>query len=145
MAHIFFERRETGDDVRRLLDQLRDRMASASAAGECSPPCDVIETPVAIEVLMDLPGVPAESITVMLSRHTLVIAGEKRSAACGHDHAAFHLAERTFGRFARTVRLPGAFDAGRADATLRAGELRVTLPRIDDRRGREISITVRID
>jgi HSP20 family protein len=94
---------------------------------------------------MDLPGVTAESITVVFSRHTLVVAGEKRPAACQHGQAEFHLAERTFGRFARAVRLPGAFDAGHADATLRAGELRVTLPRIDDRRGREIPIAVRID
>jgi HSP20 family molecular chaperone IbpA len=43
------------------------------------------------------------------------------------------------------VRLNGAFDVGRADATLRAGELRVTLPRIEERRGRERRIPVRTD
>jgi HSP20 family molecular chaperone IbpA len=57
--------------------------------------------------------------------------------------AAFHLAERGFGRFARAVRLAGAFDAGRARATLNAGELRVVLPRIDERRGSEIRIPIR--
>jgi HSP20 family molecular chaperone IbpA len=43
------------------------------------------------------------------------------------------------------VRLTGAFDAARAVATLRAGELRVTLPRIEERRGREHRIPVRTD
>jgi hypothetical protein len=43
------------------------------------------------------------------------------------------------------VRLTGAFEVGRADAVLRAGELRVTLPRIDERRGLERRIPVRTD
>jgi HSP20 family molecular chaperone IbpA len=50
-----------------------------------------------------------------------------------------------FGRFTRAVKLPGAFDVARADARLRDGELRVILPRIDDRRGREHRVTVRVD
>jgi HSP20 family protein len=74
-----------------------------------------------------------------------VITGDKRPAACAHHEAAFHLVERAFGRFARGVRLSGAFDAGRADARLRDGELRVTLPRIEERRGRELRIPVRTD
>jgi HSP20 family molecular chaperone IbpA len=55
------------------------------------------------------------------------------------------VAERVFGRFGRAVRLTGAFDVGRAEATLRAGELRVSLPRIEERRGREHRIPVRAD
>jgi HSP20 family protein len=140
VTRIFLERRDPGDEVRRLLD----RAASSGAASECHPPCDVVETPDAIEVTMDLPGVNIDSITVLFARHTLVVAGQKLPSAC-EQQVAFHLAERTFGRFARAVRLGGAFDAGRAEATLSVGELRVTLPRIEERRGREIHIPVRID
>jgi HSP20 family molecular chaperone IbpA len=61
---------------------------------------------------------------------------------CSHGNAAFHLAERTFGRFARAVRISGAVDAGRARATLQTGELRVVIPRIDERRGQEIRIPI---
>ena len=86
---------------------------------------------------MDLAGVAPDSVKVVFVRNTLVIVGHKRPATCEDRHAAFHLAERTFGRFARGVRLAGAFDAGRADATLKAGELRVGLPRIEERRGGE--------
>jgi HSP20 family protein len=117
----------------------------ASATGECSPPLDVIETTAGLEIVMDLAGVPAESIKVLVVQNTLVITGDKRPAACGHNGAAFHLVERAFGRFARGVRLGAPFDAGRADAMLRDGELRVTLPRIEERRGRELRIPVRAD
>jgi len=56
--------------------------------------------------------------------------------------ARFHVAERAYGRFARAVRLAGAFDAARARASTSAGQLRVELPRLDDRRGHVLPITV---
>ena len=133
------------DDVRRLLELVDQGAAWPSAAGECSPPLDVIETATALEVVMDLPGVASESVHVVFARNTLVVAGQKAAAACEHPEAAFHLAERAFGRFARAVRITGAFDAGAAQARLTAGELRVVLPRIDERRGREIRIPVQAD
>ena len=100
---------------------------------------------VPILLVMDLPGVPRDSVQVVLARGTVLIAGTKLPAACGHKDAAFHLAERTFGRFARIVRLGGAIDGGRATATLKAGELRIEFPRIEERRGRQIRIPIGTD
>ena len=115
---------------------------AGSAGGDCAPPMDVLESAAGVEIVMDLPGVAAASVQLVFSQGTLLIAGQKLPAPCSDRHAAFHLAERTFGRFARAVRIAGAFDAGRAAATLRGGELRVLLPRIEERRGREIRIEI---
>ncbi len=140
MARIFLDRRDRDrpaidPELHRLLDQLPGLGGITDPAADCTPPLDVVETAEAVELVMDLPGVALEDVTVTLVRDTLVIAGRKAPGECRHQGAAFHLAERTFGRFTRGVRLGGAFDGGRADARLRAGELRVTLPRIDERRG----------
>jgi HSP20 family protein len=121
---------------------LEGESVSAGAAGECNPPLDVIDSPAAISVVMDLPGVRAESLHLVLARGTLLITGTKLPAGCGHKDAEFHLAERTFGRFARVVRLGGAIDGGRAQAALNAGELRIEIPRIEERRGRQIRIPI---
>jgi HSP20 family protein len=102
----------------------------------------VVETAAGIELLMDVPGVAREAIKVVFSHGTLIVAGRKLPASCAHREAAFHLAERSFGRFVRAVRLSGAFDGGNARASLNAGELRIFLPRIDERRGRDIRIDV---
>ena len=135
-----------GEDVRRLIDMLEEASDFRDAAGDCVPPLDVLETAAGIEIVMDLPGLTADGVQVVFARNVLVIAGQKHPASCEHhQEAAFHLAERTFGRFARAVRVSGAFDAGAAVATLRGGELRIVLPRIDERRGREIRIPVRAD
>ena len=112
------------------------------AAAECSPPLDVVETTATVEVVMDVPGVLPDAIHVVFSRGALLIAGQKLPPTCEHREAAFHLAERSFGRFARAVRLSGALDGGRATASLSGGELRVVLPRIAERRGRDIRIPV---
>ena len=134
-----------GEDLRRLFDLLDGESQAAGATGECTPPIDVIESPEQIEIVMDLPGVKADAVQLVFSRGTLVLAGTKLPASCGHKDAAFHMAERTFGRFGRAVRIAGAVDAGRARATLRRGELRIVFPRIEERRGRQIRIAIGTD
>ena len=145
MPRIYLERREMGDELRRLFDLLDGESQAAGATGECSPPVDVRETATGIEIVMDLPGVPPDGVQVIFTRGTVLIAGTKLPPACSHKDAAFHMAERTFGRFARVVRIAGAIDAGHAKATLRQGELRVVLPRLEERRGRQIRIPVGTD
>jgi len=140
VAGIYWEHRELRDHPR--LRQLFEAESSSGAPGECTPRMDVVETSAGIEVLIDLPGVPRSQITVVFSEGTLIVAGRKLPTSCTHQEAAFHLAERDFGRFVRAVRLSGAVDGGQARASLAEGELRVILPRVQERRGRDIRIEI---
>ena len=90
-----------------------------------------------VEVVMDLPGVRRDAVQIVFARGTRADRRHqaRRRPAATAD-AAFHLAERTFGRFARACGSPARSTRARARATLDAGELRVVLPRIDERRGR---------
>ena len=144
MPHTFREVRDLADDVRRAFEDLERHAGVQGVSGECAPSVDVYETPAAIEVVMDLPGVPEDAIRVIVKRGTVLIVGEKTPTFCPAGDATFHLVERGFGRFARAVRLPAAVDASRATATLRHGELRIVLPRIEDRRGREIQVPIQL-
>jgi HSP20 family molecular chaperone IbpA len=103
---------------------------------------DVVETTEGIEILLDVPGVRLDDVSVTFSRGAVVVSGRKMSGVCEHGDAAFHLAERGFGHFARAVRLNGAFNAARATASLAGGELRIVIPRVEERRGQDISIRV---
>jgi HSP20 family protein len=140
MARLFIDRRDR-DDFRRLT-AFFDDLPGGPGCAECTPACDVLETADTVEILMDLPGILPEATKILFSRGNVVIAGQKMPPPCANGEAAFHLAERSFGRFARVIRLAGAVDAGRASATLSAGELRIVLPRIAERRGRDIPIPV---
>src|SRR4051794_28711984 len=135
MARVYVERRELPDDLRRMLE-------TGTSAVEFTPPIDVVETDTSIQILLDVPGVLASRIEVVFSCNVLLIAGDKFPAAPDAGDAAFHIAERAFGRFARAIGVEGAFDAGKATATLKDGELRVVLPRLAERRGGKIRIPV---
>jgi HSP20 family protein len=132
VARVFFDRRD--------LQLLRTHGEAERV--EFQPPLDVLETAHAIEVVADLPGIQAESLRVVFTDGVLVVTGHKRATRCTHREATFHLAERPFGHFACVVRCEVPVDAGRARATLDAGELRIVLPRVEERRGREIAIAV---
>lgn len=132
---------ELADDARQLLAEIdRDVPGAAQINADCRPPIDVFETTAGLEVLVDVPGVPPDSLRVAVRRSTLLIVGAKLTVAA--EAPRYHMAERSYGRFARAVRLNGAFDAARARAITQAGELRITLPRIEDRRGRVLRIPV---
>lgn len=111
------------------------------SSGECRPALDIIETTDAAEVIVDVPGIPAAAIRVAIRHNTVLVVGAKLTQPTSAD-ARFHLAERNYGRFARAVRVTGAFDASRTKAVLSNGLLRVILPRIEDRRGRLVHIDV---
>jgi HSP20 family protein len=146
MADSFYEgAADLAEDARRLLIELdRDVPGAAAVTADCRPPLDVLETATAVEVVVDVPGVPADSLRIAVRRSTLLIVGAKLAAEVDPS-ARFHLAERAYGRFARAVRLAGAFDAAHARATVHAGLLRIVLPRLEERRGRILMIPVERD
>jgi len=126
----------------RLLGELDRVLAGATGLrGECRPALDVLEKAATLEVVMDLPGIPAEALRVAIRRNAIVIVGAKLPRPPSAP-ARFHLAERSFGRFARVVRVAGAFDASRARAVAAAGVLRITLPRVTERRGQVFDVSV---
>ena len=137
------ESRELTEDIRELFEDLAASLQHEQRAysGECHPTLDVLETDEAIEVVVDVSGVPANALRVLFRDGVLIVAGEKAPVPVTDDQT-FHLVEREFGRFARAVRLTGAFDVQQGRATVSDGELTVVLPKLIDRRGRGHRIAV---
>lgn len=135
--------RELTEEIRLLFDELEQAGVVAPHAGECRPAVDVLETDDRFEIVVDLPGVPAKAIKVLLKDAVVLVAGEKiPQDAAARAGADFHLVERGFGRFARAVRLRGAIDGARARARLTGGELRVVIPKMAERRGQPITVPI---
>jgi HSP20 family protein len=147
MAHYTFlpaaETPEIAEDIRALFDDLAAKLRHDQRAysGECEPPLDVLETDQAVEIVVDLSGVPKEAVRVLFRAGVVIVAGEK-APPTGDQSQAFHLVEREFGRFARAVRLNGAFDVANGHASLRSGELTIVLPKLGDRRGQAHEIRI---
>ena len=132
---------EFREDVRLIFRELGRSDADDPLTGECAPAVDVFETDDSVEIRVDLPGVPTAAVRVIAKGATILVAGHKRSRRV-RPESTFHLVERGFGRFARAIGLCASCDTSRARATLTNGELRISIPRLAERRGRSITITI---
>ena len=135
---------DLSQEVRRLFEDLARRRSDRRqfVSGECLPLLDVFETDRTIEIVLDVPGVQSDSLRILVKAGVVLVAGEKERADPARGPASYHLVERDFGRFARAIRIHAAVDAGHARARLKDGELRVFLPKIQERRGRELLMTI---
>jgi HSP20 family protein len=130
------------DEVRAIFFELGRAFGMESLAGECSPPVDVYETDEGLEIAVDVPGAEPAAIRILAKGDSILIAGEK-PARRARGESSFHLVERGYGRFARVVRLGHPCDTANARASLANGELRISIPKIHDRRGTAIPIPIR--
>ena len=130
------ETADLGDDIRVLFEELERTLPGEHRvySGECRPSLDVLETGEALEITLDVPGVPIEAIRVLFRGGVVLVVGEKAPLSSTGEQT-FHLVEREFGRFARVIHVTGAVDVRNAHATLRDGELNIRLPKLDERRG----------
>jgi HSP20 family protein len=137
---------DLADEVREIFEELASTLKTEQRAhsGECHPALDVFETDVAVEIVMDVAGISPDAVRVLFRAGVVLIAGEK-APPVARAPQTFHLVEREFGRFARGVRVNGAFDVEGGLATMRDGELTIVLPKRADRRGRSHRIPIGTD
>lgn len=132
------------DRVGRLFAALQEATEAENplASGAWAPPVDLCETQEAIWVRVELPGVTSEQIRIGLCNTKLRIWGEKKRRAAGRRIVSHLCSERSYGKFSRVVPLRWTISVRDATAELKNGILRIRLPKIEDRRGAEFSVTV---
>lgn len=84
------------------------------------------ETALSIVIRMEIPGVNEEDLGVDIQGNMLHIRGEKRSGMTREDRR-YHLMERAYGRFERSIPLPCGVDPDDAELSCRDGVLTVIL------------------
>src|SRR5438445_3863954 len=128
--------------IGRLFSLLQEAAAAQTpaTAGTWSPAVDVCETTKAIQVRIELPGVPAAQIRVGLNGNQLRVCGEKRKRAVRQRITSHHCSERIYGHFERVVPVRCPIDVKGATAELSKGILLISLQKFDDCRDSEVSI-----
>jgi HSP20 family protein len=109
------------------------------AMGEWAPSMDVAETKEALVVKAEVPGLDPKDIQISLQEQFLTIKGEKRQEKEEKDER-YHRVERSYGSFARSVRLPVGVDGSKVTAAFKNGLLTVTLPKTVAAKGTTIPI-----
>ena len=93
-----------------------------------APLMDVFETDKAIEIDTELPGMTEKDIDVAVVDNVLTVKGEKRAEKEEKD-TDYHMVERSYGAFTRSLTLPFEVDASKVDAKFDKGVLKITLPK----------------
>ena len=127
-------------EINRLFDNLLD-LDGGEKGGAWLPNADLLETAESLVVKVELPGVEPEHLSLTVNSGNLVIRGEKRDprAAAG---VQCDLEERQFGPFRRVIHLGVPVNTRRAQAVLQDGLLRLTFPKVPNRRGEDVQIEV---
>lgn len=107
--------------------------------GAFVPRTDMTETPTAIEITAELPGMKPEDVKVELQDGRLTIHGEKREEKEEKD-TTFHRVERRFGEFRRVLDLPRAVEEDKITAEFKDGLLKVVVPKTAEAQPRHIEV-----
>ena len=127
--------------MNRLFDETltRERLEEPSLLhGMWAPLADVVETPEAYMVEIELPGLSREDVVIQAQGDELVVRGERRPAASGGP--VFHRLERRYGPFARGFRFREEVDPDRIKADFSDGLLRLEVPKVRSRSSTRIKV-----
>jgi len=127
-------------EINRLFDNLLD-LGQKEDVGSWMPNADIIETESALLLRVEVPGVKPDRLELAVHGGNLIIRGHKdRPQVDGR--AEFHVAERGFGAFRRVISLGVPVNTRQARAVLNNGLLRISFPKVPNRRGEEVPIEV---
>ena len=118
-------------EIDRIFDQFRHGFqlpASGERINTLSPRVDVSEAEGLLEISVELPGIEEKDFDVTLSDNILTIKGEKKSEA-EDDTKDYHIIERSYGSFRRSIPLPFEVDADKVTANFDNGVLKLSFPK----------------
>ncbi len=100
---------------------------------------DVSESDEALTISAELPGMAKDDVHVTIEDGVLSISGEKKSSIEKKDKD-YHLVERSFGSFHRSMTLPREVDADSAKASFENGVLTIELPKSEQVKPKRLTI-----
>jgi HSP20 family protein len=110
----------------------------ASARGAMA--LDVYDQDDAVVVEVTVPGVKPEDIDVRITGDVLSIRAEsKQEKTISEDRYSYK--ERSYGVMQRSITLPASVDPDKAEAKLEHGVLKLTLPKVEQQKARQIKVT----
>ena len=109
--------------------------------GVFAPPVEVAESDGEVVVKMEVPGVEKDQLQLTVSDDHLIIRGEVRKES-EEKKKHYYRQEIRYGAFQRFVALPVEVDATKANAELKHGMLKITLPKSKQPKAHEIKVAV---
>jgi HSP20 family protein len=138
----FRRTRRMHDMLDRLMDESFLEMAPFVARYQTGVPVDLYQTEDEVVVKATMPGMRPEDINISITGEMLTIEGEvKEEYEAGEDNGAnYHIRERRYGKFYRSLTIPTPVDVDKASADYKDGILTLTLPKVAETKSKTITI-----
>jgi HSP20 family protein len=139
----FREMRRMHDMLDRAFDEgLFNNSGEGLTLYEGLAPVDVYQTDDSIVVKASLPGVKPDDIDISVTGDTLTIRGEvhEETSNGNGDGRQYHVRERRWNRYARSITLPSMVDSSKAEAEIEDGIVTLTIPKAEEAKPRQINV-----
>jgi HSP20 family protein len=132
------------DDMERRLRRLASEVLEPFRQTEpmtltWTPAVEIVEKDDELLLTAELPGLGPDDVEIELENNILTLRGEKKEE---HEEKTtrFHVWERAYGAFERSLPLPKTVNAEAIKADFHDGLLEVHMPKLAEARGRKIAI-----
>jgi len=129
--------------IRNTMDHMFDRALAGSPdswqARAWDLALDVVESKDEFVVKASVPGIKPDDLEITFNNNTLTIKGEIKEEK-DVDEGQYHLRERRYGSFARSLTLPAGIEANKIEANYEAGVLKLRLPKTEEIKPKKIAI-----
>ena len=146
MALIRWEPFREVESLQKEMNRLFDRLVPTDVGnGEKMglsfiPAAEITETPEAVQLKLEIPGMEAKDLNVEVTADSLTINGERKSEIKTEEEG-FTRTEFRYGKFHRVIPLPVRVDNNNVTAEYKDGILNLTLPKAEEEKNKVVKVS----
>ncbi|WP_299410340.1 Hsp20/alpha crystallin family protein [Acaryochloris sp. IP29b_bin.148] len=132
------------DEMQRDMNRLFDNLATTRRAGidlGFVPAVELEETDDHYLLHLELPGLNPEEVNIEVSKDSVSISGERRTETRRDDRGVTR-SEFHYGKFHRSIPLPGRINNQGVKADYQHGVLTVTLPKAEPEKQKVVKVQI---
>lgn len=126
-------------EMNRLFDTLSPEYENDKAS--FFPPAELYETPEAVHLKLEIPGIEAKDLDVQVTAEGVAISGERRTETQTEENGLL-LSEFRYGKFQRVIPMPVRIQNDKVVADYQNGILNLSLPKAEEEKNRVVKVKI---
>ncbi|MBF2075524.1 MAG: Hsp20/alpha crystallin family protein [Synechococcales cyanobacterium C42_A2020_086] len=138
------------DALQREMNQLFDEFLTPSmmrrgdgrsSAFSFAPAAELEETPDAIHLRLEIPGLDAKDLDVQVTADSVSVSGERKTETKTEEKGVFR-SEFRYGKFQRVIPLPVRINNQNVQAEYKDGILSLMLPKVEEEKNKVVKVNL---
>jgi HSP20 family protein len=143
MALVRWEPFREINSLQREMNRLFDTLTPATPLNgdRFLPVVEMQETPDAVQLRVELPGIDLKDLDVQVAADSVAISGERKSETKTEEKGIFR-SEFFYGKFQRVIPLPTRIQNTQVNADYKDGILHLTLPKAEEEKNKVVKVSL---